>query len=230
MAIASSARASWRAKTVTQSSVRHAGGAPVFRKDAAALLVIDPQVDFVPMVEGGAEAALAAMARLLEAVRAAGVPVVVTQEFHRPELVDFGRELDGDEPVHCIDGTAGAALLPGFEPRAGEFMIPKRRYSAFFATDLDLLLRGLGVRTVVVCGLLTDVCVHYTCADAHQLDYRVYVVPEACAGSTPAASEAAFAALERLQRGAVGGIEAACAALAAPNIARMSSLVVGSHT
>ncbi len=194
-------------------------------RSSTALLVIDPQVDFVPMVEGGAEAALAAMTRLLEAARAAGLPVVVTQELHRPELFDFGRELDGDEPVHGVDGTAGAALLPGFEPRAGEFKIPKRRYSAFFATDLDLLLRGLGVRTVVVCGLLTDVCVHYTCADAHQLDYRVRLVPEACAGSAPAASEAVFAALERLQCGAIVALEAACAALAAPTAAaRMNSL------
>ncbi|MGI8660767.1 MAG: cysteine hydrolase family protein [Thermoleophilaceae bacterium] len=78
----------------------------------------------------------------------------------------FGRELDGDEPVHCVEGTPGAALMPDFHPRAGEHLIRKRRYSAFFMTDLDLLLRGLNVRTVVVCGFLTDVCVHYTCADA----------------------------------------------------------------
>jgi len=153
--------------------------------DDSALLVIDPQVDFMPMVEGGPETALLAMAELWAAARTAGLPIVVTQEVHRPGRVDFGRELDGDEPTHCVEGTPGVALMPGFHPRAGEHLIQKRRYSAFFMTDLDLLLRGLGVVTVVVCGFLTDVCVHYTCADAQQLDYRVRLVPEACGGSTP---------------------------------------------
>lgn len=134
----------------------------------------------------------------------------MTQEVHRPDLIDFGRELDGEEPVHCVEGTSGVSLLPDFQPRAGEHLIRKRRYSAFFATDLDLLLRGLGVRTVIVCGFLTDVCVHYTCADAHQLDYCVRLVAEACGGSTLAASEAVFAAVERLQHGALVGLEAAC--------------------
>jgi len=180
----------------------------------AALLVIDPQVDFMPMVRGGPEAALLAMTELLAAARTAGLPIVVTQEVHRPGRVDFGRELDGDEPVHCVEGTPGAALMPDFHPRAGEHLIRKRRYSAFFMTDLDLLLRGLNVRTVVVCGFLTDVCVHYTCADAHQLDYRVQLVPEACGGSTPAASEAVFTAVERLQHRALVGLAEACGALA----------------
>ncbi len=170
----------------------------------------------MPMVQGGPEPVLSAMARLVEEARAARLPIVVTQEVHRPERVDFGRELDGDEPVHCVEGTPGAALLPEFKPRPGEHMIRKRRYSAFFATDLDLLLRGLGVRTVIVCGFLTDVCVHYTCADAHQLDYRVRLVAEACGGSTPAASEAVFTAVERLQHGALVGLEAACRSVPAP--------------
>lgn len=184
--------------------------------DGTALVVIDPQVDFMPMVEDGPETALAAIGRLLEAARAGGRPVVLTQEVHRPERVDFGRELDGDEPVHCVEGTAGAELVPGFDPLPGESLVRKRRYSAFFATDLDLLLRGLGVNTIVVCGFLADVCVHYTCADAHQLDYRVRLVPEACGGSTPAAAQAVFSAVERLQRGAVVALEAACRGLAAP--------------
>ena len=89
----------------------------------------------------------------------------------------------------------------------------KRRYSAFWATDLELLLRGLGVETVIACGFLSDVCVHYTCVDAHQSDLRVFVVPEACAGSSAAASLAAFAAVEYLQHGAVLGLKAAAARL-----------------
>jgi len=180
-----------------------------------ALLVIDPQVDFLALVEPGgphtcgADAALAGMERLVAAARSGGTPLVVTQELHRPGRVDFGRELDGEEPVHCVEGTPGAELVEALRPRPGEHLVRKRRYSAFFATDLDLLLRGLGVDTIVACGLLSDVCVHYTSVDAHQLDLRVHVVPEACAGSSAAASLAAFAAVEYLQRDAVVTLEAA---------------------
>ena len=184
-----------------------------------ALLVIDPQVDFLGLVEAGspqtcgAQDALAGMELLVAAARAAGAPVVVTQELHRPSAVDFGRELDGDEPVHCVEGTPGAELLEALRPGPGEHLLRKRRYSAFFATDLDLLLRGLNVDTVVVCGLLSDVCVQYTCVDAHQLDLHVRVVPEACAGSSADASLAAFAAVEYLQRGAILTPEDAAALL-----------------
>lgn len=186
----------------------------------AALLVIDPQVDFLGLVEAGSpqtcgpQDALAGMERLITAARAAGTPVVVTQELHRPGAVDFGRELDGHEPVHCVEGTPGAELVEALRPGPSEHLVRKRRYSAFFATDLDLLLRGLGIDTIVACGLLSDVCVHYTCVDAHQLDLRVHVVPEACGGSSAAASLAAFAAVEYLQSGAILTLDGAAGRLA----------------
>ena len=191
-----------------------------------ALIVIDAQVDFLAMCEAGsadtcsADDALQGIVRLVQAARAAGHHVIFTQEVHRPQLVDFGRELDGDEPVHCLEGAPGTELVGELRPAAAEWTISKRRYSAFFATDLDLLLRGLGVRTIVVCGYLTDVCVHYTCVDAHQHDYRVRLVRDACAGSSSAASRATFAAVEYLQRDAIetveGVIEAAAASIEAP--------------
>ena len=177
----------------------------------AALLVIDAQRDFLAMAhDGAAERALPAMQRLVQDARAGGTPVVFTQEVHRAALVDFGRELDGDEPVHCVEGTPGAELVLEVRQGEREWIMLKRRYSAFFATDLDLLLRGLGVHTIVACGLLADVCVHYSCVDAHQLDYRVHVVPEACAGSGDAAAQAAMNAIAYLRTGAVLELEAAC--------------------
>lgn len=180
-----------------------------------ALLVIDPQADFLALTAPGtADPALAAMERLVATAREHGTPIVFTQELHRPGRVDFGRELDGDEPVHCIEGTPGAAFVAGLRPRPGELVVAKRRYSAFFATDLQLLLAGLGVGELVVCGLLTDVCVHYTCVDAHQHDLRVRVVPEACAGSGRAAHDAALAAVAYLQTDALMAVDEACAALA----------------
>ncbi|MCP9488608.1 MAG: cysteine hydrolase [Solirubrobacteraceae bacterium MAG38_C4-C5] len=178
-----------------------------------ALLVIDAQVDFLAMVEDGshytcgAHEALAGVLRLVEAAQRAHAPIVLTQEVHRASGVDFGRELDGDESVHCLEGAPGTELVPALRGLAGVHMLRKRRYSAFFATDLGLLLGGLGVDTVVACGFLTDVCVHYTCADAHQHDLHVRVARDACAGSSAPASRAALAAVDYLQRGAVTTVD-----------------------
>lgn len=191
-------------------------------QEPLALIVIDAQVDFLGMCEAGsvdtcsADDALQGIVRLVQAARAAGHHVIFTQEVHRPELVDFGRELDGDEPVHCLEGAPGTELVGRLQPAAAEWTITKRRYSAFFATDLDLLLRGLGVRTIVVCGYLTDVCVHYTCVDAHQHDYRVRLVRDACAGSSAPASRATFTAVRYLQRDAIVTVDGVTGALAAP--------------
>ena len=140
---------------------------------------------------------------VVQAARDAGVPVIFIQERHRPEMVDFGRELDGAEGVHCLEGTPGAEFLDDFRPLPGEYYVPKRRYSAFFGTDLEILLKGLRVQTVILVGFLTDVCVHYTGAEVHQHDYRLRVVRECVAGSNVAAHEASLNALEYLQTGAV---------------------------
>jgi nicotinamidase-related amidase len=137
---------------------------------------------------------------LVEACRSAGVPIVFFQEVHRPDLVDFGRELDGEEGVHCLEGDPGTELVDELRPRPGEYFIAKRRYSCFFGTDLLILLRGLGVETLLLTGGLTDVCVHYTFADAHQHDYHVRVVEDCVGGSSQERHNASLAAMAYLQR------------------------------
>jgi len=132
---------------------------------------------------------------LLAATREAGLPVVFLQEVHRRSGVDFGRELDGAEGVHCLAGDATTELWPTLRPLADdarEFHIVKRRYSGFVGTDFEILLRGLGVQTLLLVGGLTDVCVHLTFADAHQRDYYVRVVEDCVGGSTTAAHDAAL--------------------------------------
>ncbi|QLC74692.1 cysteine hydrolase [Pseudomonas sp. LPB0260] len=139
----------------------------------------------------------------IEKAREAGVPVIFIQEVHRPNHVDFGRELDGSEGVHCIEGnpnTEIAAEITGFRP--SDYLIKKRRYSAFFGTDFEILLRGLKVDTLLLCGGLTDVCVHYTFVDGHQSDYFCRVIEDCVAGSTIDAHESALNAMEYLQTGA----------------------------
>src|SRR5450756_1019137 len=175
-----------------------------------ALLVIDSQCEFVTTGEtAGAIAtddpseALATVSGLIQAAHDVDMPVIFTQEVHRKQHVDFGRELDGDEGVHCIEGTRGAGFRPETQPRDGDFIVPKRRYSGFFATDLDLLLRGLGVDALLICGFVADVCVHCTAVDAHQYDYHVFVAQDGTTGTSPEAGRAALAAIEYLQRGSV---------------------------
>jgi nicotinamidase-related amidase len=179
----------------------------------AALVVVDIQqagampadevgIEHMAGIEGRVERA----ERLVAAARAAGLPIVFFQEVHRPSGVDFGRELDGAEGRHCVEGAPGTDLWPTLVPDPAaddrEFHIVKRRYSGFIGTEFEIVLRGLGVRTLVLIGGLTDVCVHYTFADAHQRDFYVRVVEDCVGGSSLARHEAALDAMEYLQAGA----------------------------
>ncbi len=85
-------------------------------------------------------------------------------------------------PPHCIEGTPGADIIPELEPERAEVIIPKRRYSAFFGTDLDLALRERSVTEIELAGVCTNICVLYTAADARNLNYRVVVDASAVAG------------------------------------------------
>ena len=146
--------------------------------------------------------------KAIDRARERKIPVVFIQEVHRPVLVDFGRELDGSEDVHCIEThpqTDIAAEQTGY--LATDYLIKKRRYSAFFGTDFEILLKGLGVDTLILCGGLTDVCVHYTFVDGHQSDYFCRVIEDCVAGSGQQAHEASLKAMEYLQTGARRSLE-----------------------
>ncbi len=152
---------------------------------------------------GGMQERVPRAKALVTAARAASVPVIFIQEVHRPDLVDFGRELDGEEDLHCIEGHKGTEIAAAdVDFRPGDYHIPKRRYSAFFATDLELLLKGLKVETLILLGGLTDVCVHYTFVDGHQNNYYCRVVEDCVGGSSYPAHDAALNAMEYLQTGA----------------------------
>lgn len=172
-----------------------------------ALVVVDIQAgastgeDTLAVV--GAEPAIEQAVQVLHAARALGLPVIHFKEVHRKEMVDFGRELDGSEPVHGLDSWPGTDYHPETYPIDGEFPMQKRRYSCFVGTDLSILLRGLGVDTLVLVGAMTNVCVHYTFVDAHQEDLHVHVVEDAVYGSSWPAHHAALDAMRYLQRHAL---------------------------
>lgn len=175
-----------------------------------ALIVIDVQKGEtapsgdggIPIMAGGAERHDRIRA-IVAAARAAGVPPVFVQEVHKPSLVDFGRELDGVEGVHCVEGDELTELAEGIGPEGDEYLIRKRRYSAFFATELELILRSYKAETLILLGALTDVCVHYTFADAHQHDYHCRVVTDCVGGSSVSAHDASLHAMAYLQRDAL---------------------------
>jgi nicotinamidase-related amidase len=156
----------------------------------------------IEIMPGGAER-IARAERILQAARDAEIPVVFFQEVHRRSGIDFGRELDGAESVHCVEGDRATELVDSLQPRDDEFHIVKRRYSGFVGTELEIVLRALKAETLVLIGGLTDVCVHYTFADAHQRDFYVRVVSDCVGGSSLARHDAALDAMEYLQAGAV---------------------------
>ena len=173
-----------------------------------ALLVIDiQQEDFMEMNESNINEpqwdVIRNGRRVLDVFRAKKLPVIQIKECHRPDMVDFGRELDGSEGIHCVENRPENDYAQLTYPIEGEYLISKRRYSAFFATDLEILLKGLGVDTLYMIGGLTDVCIHYTAVDAHQNDYHIRVVTDAVAGSSEEASEGALRAIHYLQRDAL---------------------------
>jgi len=81
----------------------------------------------------------------------------------------------GREVAYCLRGSWEAEFIPELQPEAGEIVIEKTRYSAFFKTDLDARLRAMGITTIVVTGVGTNVCVETTCRDAFMRDYYVVV-------------------------------------------------------
>ena len=142
-----------------------------------AVLVVDMLNDFVTgaLTCDRGKAIVPATARLLDAARAAGVPVILCNDAHI-KGIDRELKLWGD---HAIAGTPGAQVIPELKVSESDYIVPKRRYSGFFQTDLDILLTELGVKTVIMTGLHTHMCVRHTSADAYCLGYDVVVAKEA---------------------------------------------------
>lgn len=155
-----------------------------FTLESPAVLVVDMLNDFCKeggcmVLQEGLEA-VAPIANLIDQARTHGVPVIYINDCHRPGKYD--KEFDKRAP-HCIDGTWGAQVIDELAPQEQDYCIKKRRFSGFYQTDLDLVLRELGIKTVVVTGVVTNICVRSTCHDAFFLGYNV-VVPTDCVRAT----------------------------------------------
>jgi ureidoacrylate peracid hydrolase len=162
----------------------------------AALLVIDMQNGFLhpegsvtrneqPMFE--VERVVAETVNLVAATRTAGLPVVYTQHVFRPDYFDVPPRLrsqdlftEGGEAL--VNGSWDAAMADELKPLDSEAVVEKNRYDAFLYTDLELVLRRLGVGRLLVCGVATNVCVESTVRSAEQRDFAVTVASDCTSG------------------------------------------------
>ncbi len=174
-----------------------------FARASTALLIIDMQRDFVEPGGFGAmlgndvsqlRVAIAPLQRLLSAARAADLLILHTREGHRPDLSDAppaklarggGDTRIGDRgPMGriLIRGEAGHDIIPELYPLAGEPVIDKPGKGSFCQTDLELILKNRGIKTLIVCGVTTEVCVHTTVREANDRGFEC-LVPADCAAS-----------------------------------------------
>jgi nicotinamidase-related amidase len=188
-----------------------------------ALLVIDMQRDFCSPQGYAARAGLdvarlarpiAQIRRLLMAARAAGMLVVHTREGHLPDLSDcppekMRRSMRAGAPIGStgpmgrllVRGEYGHDFIDELQPQAGDVVIDKPGYGAFYLTGLEGVLIGRNIRQLILCGVTTEVCVHSTLREAVDRGYRCTTVGDATAASDPALQAPALAMI-----GVEGGI------------------------
>ena len=154
-----------------------------------AMIVVDMQNDFVAsgaaMETPAARAVVPKLADALKICRDAGIKVIYTAHVHRHDGSDMGLFDDMHPPIAnraaLVDGTPGVDIYPELAPASGEHVIKKHRYSGFFGTDLDMILREWGVDTVIISGTTTENCCSATARDAMFRNYRVVFLSDATA-------------------------------------------------
>jgi nicotinamidase-related amidase len=169
-----------------------AGAAPLSAIERPALLLVDLENDILrgelapPDAERTFAPVIANCRRLLDAARARGIPVLYSRIAFRPGYPDANPHSPARQRGNLLlVDTWGAEIVDELAPLPSEIVITKKRTSAFFRTELDLVLHALGVRSVILAGTATNRAVESTARDAHSYDYEVYVVADACAAVKP---------------------------------------------
>jgi biuret amidohydrolase len=149
--------------------------------DKAALLVIDMQTFFLdplsPSYTCGGPAILPHVKKLIYAFREVSIPIIYTRHVHHPEMLDAGI-MGWWWKGMCKEGSPESEVHPAIQPTAGEKVILKHRYSAFYNTDLETVLRVLKVEDLVISGVMTNMCCESTARDAYFRDYRVFFLAD----------------------------------------------------
>lgn len=146
-------------------------------KGRAALLVVDMQYFFLepssPTFTCGGLAILPNLKKVIQAFRQADRPVIFTRHVHHPGRLDAGI-MDWWWEGMCLEGSPESEIHQDISPMPNEKVIFKHRYSAFYNTDLETVLRCLQVEDVVIAGIMTNMCCESTARDAYYRDYRVF--------------------------------------------------------
>ena len=155
------------------------------------ILIVDMQNDWVlpssPMHVEGAYATMPAISRFLDYGRANDWAIIYIYRIHRISGIDaepFRRHFFEEGHPFCIEGTKGAEIPDEIAPQKGDIVVEKQRFSAFFGTDLDIILRGLGTKNVYITGTQYPNCIRSTAVDSMSLDYNTTVVTDCCSAAS----------------------------------------------
>jgi nicotinamidase-related amidase len=145
--------------------------------DRSALLVIDMQEYFLdphsPTYTCGGQAILAKLRQLISAFRETRRPIIYTKHVHHPDNLDSGI-MGWWWKGMCIEGSPESEIHHSISPRSDEKIICKHRYSAFYNTDLEIILRCLKIEDLVISGIMTNMCCESKARDAYYRDYRIF--------------------------------------------------------
>jgi len=163
---------------------------------STAVLVVDLIQEFVTGRLGNprAQAIVPRVKTILDVARRKGLKIIHVTDAHIPG-VDTEFEVWGS---HAEAGTPGAEIVPELAPQKSDFHLHKRRYSAFYATGLDELLRELNVKELIVAGVLTNICIQHTAADAYFRGYKVTVPRDLVDALTDEEQEDSLAFMKRM--------------------------------
>lgn len=141
------------------------------------LLIIDMLNDFVlkeaPLRVPGAKRIVPNIKSQLKLAREKAIPVIYLCDTHQENDLEFKIW-----PKHAVRGTKGAQIIEELKPQKQDLIIRKSRYSGFYNTNLDKILKKLGIEELIITGLLTNVCVLYTAVDAYMRGYRVQILED----------------------------------------------------
>lgn len=164
----------------------------------AAVIVIDMINDFVTGVfkSDRPKRIVPNIKSLLRHARKQRAPVIYATDAHLPG-VDPEFDLFGK---HAEAGSWGAEIIEELKPEKGDFRVLKRKYSAFQGTDLDQILRELEVDTVVLTGVVTDICIQHTAADAFFRGYKIIIPKDCVEAANMATQESALKFMKKVYR------------------------------